>query len=121
MSPNLYLATSDWEFKRHDGIHELPHELPNDSRVCLSDKMKPYTFSVSLKFGAYYIKGQCGEFKRKMVLNAFIYFFGILLWFFIIKFISFFDEVSNFCKRILTNQKHELVVSNCQWNLNLES
>ena len=31
-------------------------------------------------------------------------------------FISFFDEVSNFRNRILTNQKHELVVSNCQWN-----
>ena len=30
--------------------------------------------------------------------------------------VSFFDEVSNFCNRILTNQKRELVVSNCQWN-----
>ena len=31
-------------------------------------------------------------------------------------FSSFFDEVSNFRNRILTYQKRELVVSNCQWN-----
>ena len=31
-------------------------------------------------------------------------------------FISFFDEVTNFRNRILTNQKHELVVCNCQCN-----
>ena len=31
-------------------------------------------------------------------------------------FISFFDEASNFRYKILTNQKHELVVSNCRWN-----
>ena len=31
-------------------------------------------------------------------------------------FISFFDKVSNFHKRILINQRDELVVSNCQWN-----
>ena len=30
--------------------------------------------------------------------------------------ISFYDNVSNFRNRILTNQKHKLVVSNCQWN-----
>ena len=29
---------------------------------------------------------------------------------------TFFYEVSNFRNRILTNQKHELVVSNCQRN-----
>ena len=31
-------------------------------------------------------------------------------------FSSFFDEVSNFCNRILTSQKPELVKRNCQWN-----
>ena len=31
-------------------------------------------------------------------------------------FISFFDELSNFCNRILTKQKQEFVVQNCQWN-----
>ena len=51
-----------------------------------------------------------------MLLNAFVYFFGIFL-FFIIKFvftifISFLDEVSNFRDRILTIQKYKLVVSN---------
>ena len=30
--------------------------------------------------------------------------------------ISYFDKVSNFRKRISTNQKQELVVQNCQWN-----
>ena len=33
-----------------------------------------------------------------------------------IVFISFFDKVSNFLNRILTNQKCELVASNCQRN-----
>ena len=28
----------------------------------------------------------------------------------------FFDEVSNFRNRILTNQKPEYVIRNCQWN-----
>ena len=31
-------------------------------------------------------------------------------------FISLFDEVLNFGNRILTNQKPELVIRNCQWN-----
>ena len=78
-------------------------------------------FSICLKFGAYYVTGQWGEFKIKMLLNAFIYISGIFL-FFIIKFVFlsfsflFFDELSNFRNRILTNQKYVLVVSNCQWN-----
>ena len=60
-----------------------------------------------------------------MLLNAFIYFFGNFFFFFIIKFvflsfwILFFDEVSNLRNRILTNQKRELAVSNCQWNCNV--
>ena len=33
-----------------------------------------------------------------------------------ITFTSFFDEVSNFCNSILTNQKRELVFSSCLWN-----
>ena len=83
-------------------------------------KWHQYTLSVSLKFGACYNTGQCGEFIKKMLLNGFMYFFGIFS-FFIRKFvfsifISFYDKVSNFRKRILTNQKRELVVSNCQRN-----
>ena len=31
-------------------------------------------------------------------------------------FISLFYEASNFCNRILTNQKLEQVIRNCQWN-----
>ena len=30
--------------------------------------------------------------------------------------IPFFIEVSNFCNIIVTNQKHEWVFPNCQWN-----
>ena len=72
-------------------------------------------FFVSLKFGACYITRQWEEFKIKTQLYIFIYLFG---FFFIIKFVfmTFFYEVSNFRNRILTNQKHELVVSNCQRN-----
>ena len=64
---------------------------------------------------------QWGYFKIKTLLYILIYFFGIFLLFFYHKncvfiiFISFLME-SNFRNRILTNQKHELVVSNCQRN-----
>ena len=95
-------------------------------RLCLSDKMIPIYFSVSVKFGPYYITGQWGEFIKKMLLNAFIYFFGFFffffLLFFIIKFVFlsfsflFFDEVSNFRNRILANQKHESAATHCQRN-----
>ena len=56
-----------------------------------------------------------------MLLNAFFIFhykicvFIIFISFFL-SFFFFFDEVSNFRNRILTNQKRELVVSNCQLN-----
>ena len=40
-----------------------------------------YIFSVSLKFVGYYITGQWGEFIKKMLLIAFIYFFGIYVVF----------------------------------------
>ena len=60
---------------------------------------------------------------------AFIYSVGILLLLLLllfavvfhhkicvsISFDYFLDEASNFCYRILTNQKHKFVVENCQW------
>ena len=55
-----------------------------------------------------------------MLLNAFFVFhykiciFIIFISFFLSSF--FFDEVSNFRNRILTSQKRELVVFNCQLN-----
>ena len=63
-----------------------------------------------------------------MLLNTFKYFFGFWHFGFVfdhkicvfIIFISFFDEKLNFRNRILTNQKRELVVSNCQWNCMFE-
>ena len=63
-----------------------------------------------------------------MLVNAFMYFYVIFVVvvavvvifyhkvFVFIIFISFSDKVSNFRNRILTNQKRELVVSNCQRN-----
>ena len=56
-----------------------------------------------------------------MLLYVYIHFFGILLLFFIKKFLflsfSFlFEKASNFSNRILTNQKPELVIKSCQWN-----
>ena len=85
-------------------------------------KWHQYILSVSLKFGAYNITGQWEEFIKNcylMLSCAFLAFFVVFhykICVFII-FISFFDEVSNFRNRILTNQKRELAVSNCQWNL----
>ena len=89
-------------------------------------KWHQYISSVSLKFRACYITGQWGEFRVK---NATIC-LHILFWYFFVVFhhkicvfiifISFFDKVSNFCNRILTNQKRELVVSNCRRNCMLQ-
>ena len=119
-NPTLFhWAKSIEKISRKDNIEIINWEI-----VCSSDKMIPIHFSVSVKFGACYITGQWGEFLKN-VTYAFVYFFGILLLllFFIIKFsisiifISFFcDEISNFRHRILTNEKHELLASNCQRN-----
>lgn len=46
-----------------------------------------YIFSVFLQFGAGYIMVQWGEFR--ILLDVFIYFFGIFMLFFIINFLSF--------------------------------
>ena len=76
-------------------------------------KRRQYIFSLSLKFQAYYIT------VIKMLLNEFFIFhdkicaFIIFIFFF---FFLFFKEVSNFCNRIITNHKRELMVSDCQWN-----
>ena len=60
--------------------------------------------------------GQWGKHVKKNVTLC----FHILFWYIFIVFhhkicvfIIFIHEVLNFCKRILTNQKHELVTSNC--------
>ena len=75
-------------------------------------------FSVTLKFGTYYITSQCSEFIKKCYLIL-LYFFWISfiachyqICNFII-FISFFDKIWNFRNSILANQKREIVVSNC--------
>ena len=72
-----------------------------------------YIFSVSLKFGACYITGQWGQFRVNNATSYFRIFFGIFVVVFhqkvcaFIIFISFFDEIANFCYRILTKQKPE--------------
>ena len=79
-----------------------------------------YIFSVSLKFGACYITGQLDKFRVKNA-SLRLHTFWLFFLFFIKKtcvfiiFISFFDEVLNFCNRIFTNQKPELVIRHCQW------
>ena len=49
-------------------------------KECVSlTKWYQYFFSVSLKLGAYYITGMRGECIIKILLNAFMYFFGIFV------------------------------------------
>ena len=84
-------------------------------------------FFVFLKFRACYITGQWNEFRVK---NAFLC-FHILFWHCFVVFhhkicvflifIAFFGKLPNFRKRILTNQKQELVIRNCQRNCMLQS
>ena len=61
-------------------------------------------FPVPLKFGAYYITGQWGDFRVNNAFSAFFYLFHHKISVFM-NFVSFFDEVSNFRARISANQK----------------
>ena len=74
----------------------------------------------ALKFGscfskACYITGQWDGFRLGMLYLAFFVLSHHKNSVFIV-FISFFDETSNFCGRISTSQKYELVAQICQWN-----
>ena len=78
-----------------------------------------YIFFASLKFGTCYITGQWGKFRVKnatLCLHILLQHFLLLLLFFLkefcafIIFISFSDDVSNFCNKILTNLKPELMI-----------
>ena len=82
--------------------------------MCSSDKRSPIFFLCLSKVWSIFCHWLVGRVHKKMLLNAFMYFFSIFLLFFIIKFVflSFSDEISNLCNRILSNQKRELVVSN---------
>ena len=91
-------------------------------RACLSDKMAPiYFLRLSKVWSMLHHTGQWGEFRVKnftILHKLFWYFFVVFhhkIFVFII-FTSIFDKVSNFRNSILTNQKQELVVSNCQRN-----
>ena len=93
---------------------------------CVPLTISDQLISVSLKFRACYITSQWGEFRIKNDIMQLLYvFFTLSFDIFIvfhhkicvvIIFVSFFDEVLNSRNRILTNQKQELVIRNCQWN-----
>ena len=90
-------------------------------RVCSSDKMTQIHFLRLSKVWSMLRHGSLWLVYKKMLINSFMYFFGIFLLFLITKFVflsfSFLsDKVSNFWNRILTNRKRELVVSNYQRN-----
>ena len=82
-----------------------------------------YIFSVSLKFGVCCIRVNGTSSEKAIQRSVYIYFFGIFFYLIVFHqkicfyhFKFFFDEQSNFRNRILTNQKPELVIRNCQWN-----
>ena len=73
--------------------------------------------SIQLKFGACYITSQWGKFEIKRTIICFrhILFYCFSSLNLRCFYFHFFDKVSNFRNRILTNQKQELVIKNCQW------
>ena len=80
-----------------------------------------YILSVSVRSRACYIMCQWDEFRVKNASLSLNVLFWHFLIFFIKKlvfiiFISLSDKESNFCNRILTNQKPDLAIRNCQWN-----
>ena len=78
-----------------------------------------YAYLSSLEHVTLRVSG--GEFRVKnatlclhiLFWNCFVLHQKICVFFI---FISFFDEVPNICNRMLTSQKSELVIRNCQWN-----
>ena len=86
-----------------------------------SEKMTPIYFLRFSKVWSILHHGSVGQVHKKcslVLLHTFMTFFVVFhhkICVFIIL-ISFFDEVSNFRNRILTNQKREFVVSTCQQN-----
>ena len=91
------------------------------SGVCSSDKRTPIYFLRLSKVWSISHHGSVGRDHKKCYW--FFLFFIIKFVFLSFSFLSFFflfffflDEVSNFRNRILTNQKRELVVSNCPLN-----
>ena len=108
-------------------LHHETHQFSEIPRVSHTDESvffwqnEPVIFSVSLNILHH---GSVRQFQKKCYSMLLCNFFGIFLLlflFFVVKFVllpfSFlFYKVSNFCNKILTSQKCELVVSNCQWN-----
>ena len=90
------------------------------SGVCSSDKNTPIYFLRLSKVWSISHHGSVGRGHKKCNLILFLFFiikFVFLSFSFLSFFLLFFfDEVSNFRNRILTSQKRELVVFNCQLN-----
>ena len=93
--------------------------------TCSTDNSLSPIFSLHL-WSMFLITGQWRWVQSKKCYFMFTYTFLAFLFVVAVIFhqkicvfiiiISFFDVVSNFCNRILTNQKTELVIGNCQWN-----
>ena len=103
---NRWSLYGGWSYTHtHTHTHTHRHFL----RICKVSTM--FTWRVS---GA--------NSQQRMLRFIYIYFLGIFLLFFMKKIVflsfslPFFDEVLNLCNRILTNQKLEYVIRNCQWN-----
>ena len=92
--------------------------------VCSTDNfLITYILSVSLNLGWHCITSHWGEFKTKNANYVYIHVFGIFccfsstnLCFYHFYFHFFIDKGSSICNKILTNQKPESVIRNCQWN-----
>ena len=85
-----------------------------------SNKMIPIYFLRLSKVWRILHHRSVGWVHKKMLLNACTFWHFLLFFIIKIVFLSFlfvfFEEVSNFRNRILTNQKRELMVFDCQWN-----
>ena len=107
-----------WSISKYSKRQYFRQKLTSHIKVCSPNKMIPNLyFSVSQKFRECYITRQWGKYRIRMLLYTFMTFWHLLVLFpheisvFII-FISVFDKVTNFCIKILTNQKQELVTRN---------
>ena len=90
-------------------------------RVCCTDNVLSPIHSV--KPWPFYISDQWGKVRGKKCYFMCTYTISNIFLLFSMKkncvffiFMIFCDEVPNFCNRILTCQKPELVIRNCQWN-----
>ena len=86
--------------------------------ICFGDRHQEsslYRFYIKKLYQHFTVFQSFGRFQYTLFFQIKCNKYMVMKCIFIIL-VSFFDEQSNFCNRILTSQKQKLVSKNCKWN-----